>query len=497
MNGLTRVRGLPLVTQLKPFGREFVAIPELAHPQNIIETTYDVRWETSLRAFRPELTQLGCGMIGVSRTDFSSRARRGVTIGRLVCWTTPLRIFFCVVLFVAPGAASLRVCAQTTDSKSAAAGSEVRVRDTAGTEISGKLTRMSNQELTLSTGAGARTLPLGNLAKLEFGTASQKSAGDFRLQLADGSQITASSITSDGQSLLAQSASELLSLPNSAIANVLIGELLPDQKKYWDENLSSKLEADQLLVRQSSGALTKIDGIIANITEEAVEFEFSGQTIPVPFARLAGIRFFQNDGQASQPVAGSLLDRFENLYVFSAIEVDGSEIQISLSSGPELKLPLSDIHVVNFALGNLQHLADLEPLRSKSESVFRFELPSVDPGSSLGIRRLDPIRLPGKTRGPGLEFLGDGSATYEVPEGFTQFSGTVQLAPRGSKFTRCEVTISLEGEVLWQTKLTQPRAPVAFDVAVKEKQRLELDCKSTSSLPTGNIVQWLTPVLTK
>ena len=327
------------------------------------------------------------------------------------------------------------------------------------------------------------------------------------VRLVDGTQLHASSIQSADQQLTLAIGSRQLTLATEYVSSIRFGSLSDDRLAEWRQYRDSEASSDTLVVRQPTGALTKIEGIVLGIAADGVQFEFGDSKIPVPFARLAGIRFFTSVGPPEGRAAGHILDGLGNDWAISSLTGphrsdeskadDAFNVRVRLLAGIDVEIPVAELVVIDLATGSTMFLADLAPLRRTAKTLFDFPVADLNQDSLFGDRRLPPHTIPGSSLGPSLEFIGSGQTTFEIPDGFSKLQGAVEIRPQGDKFTPCTVKILVEGELLWSQRLAENNAPVRFELSVPANQRLSLVVDANSEIPTGDVVRWLAPRLMK
>ncbi len=353
-----------------------------------------------------------------------------------------------------------------------------------------ELEQLTDTMLTVASGGNVRELPLTNLRQVQFQGAVLTGVGPFAISLRDGSTFTASSLISDGPVIKMKlvGGSELAA-PTQWISDIRLRELTDSQRTQWQAIRDSRLTADMLVLVRSEESLDKIEGIINRITTEAVEFEFSGQTIPAPLTKLAGVRFYSRAEGATAGAKLSAIVRDTSGSTWNAAKLTiakgGDTLELTLRGGLVFNLPLSQTLDIDFAVGSMKYLAELVPVaRTATE---RFPLATTVAGSEslFGPRaasRQDP------KIGPSLQFLGSGTATYRIPAEFTRLVGSVELNPPGNKVTPCIVQVLLEKKIVWEQRLSAAKEPHPFDLPVTSDQRVQFVVKADSNLPVGDVV---------
>lgn len=384
----------------------------------------------------------------------------------------------------------------------------IRVQDSSGNVFAATLSSISTETLRVVRESEVVELKYENLGRIDFlspEVANQEdveqvtrpeSQNSIQILLRDGSRIGATELNTDEEQLVAKVGKEKIGFLTPQVRWVRFSGLTEEQEASWQKNLSDELSSDRLILKQQNGTLTKIDGIVVGIKSESVLFEFSGQQIPIPFSRLAGIQLFAATQPKKLTALSVLTDRPGNQYFVAEFgEALDSTLSFRLVCGTEVVLRTRAVASIDFGVSSSKSLADISPIRHQAKSLFNFPVDELSQDVVFGVRRLKGIDIPGSTTGPGIEFLGSGEATFEIPEGFSKLIGSVKLNPRGNKFTGCTIEIYSESTLLWSKKLDQADVVFAFEVPVKSDERLRLVVSANSAIPTGDVVHWLEPRL--
>lgn len=356
-------------------------------------------------------------------------------------------------------------------------------------KIRGELLSLDTESARFATEAGEIQLSLGELRRVSFyDHPAASSPVDQWLTLRDGTQIPITSVVLDAgaKGVLKVDRTCEIVLPTEHIADVRFKSLTPAQSTQWEAYRQSRLSADMLVLVRSEEVLDKIEGIVASISPETVNFEFSGQTVPAPITKLAGLRFFSNRDAPLSRLAAVVKDVYGGSWQANELGLAPAdkEVRIKLRCGAEVGLPLSMIQEIDFSVGSQKYLSELPAVDRTTQG--RLALAKSIPGSDNIFGADSPVG--GSVSSSNIEFFGGGSVTYRVPEGFTQLSGSVELSPQGGKTTPCVVQVLIERKVAWEKELASIRQPESLEIPVKQDQRVQLIVKSSSPLPVGDIV---------
>lgn len=378
---------------------------------------------------------------------------------------------------------------------------------------------ISAEGVELDSGAEPSLIPLTKLRRLSFAKPVADQRGDSnaaqQATLRDGSQFRYQTFSLAGGNASFELGSDaVLKLPAAAVQHVQLQQLTPPQWTQWQAIVQSRATADRLVLIRSADALEKLEGIVSAVDADAVSFDFGGQVIDAPLAKLAGLCLFSASPTASGtsgsagPGAGTKLsaivrDRSGSRWMAAAISLpkNSQRVELQLLAGATVVLPLEQLSEIDFSSGSTQYLADLQPL---SRSSLKNASGSGEPASGtlpLGLvvagaddlfgPRSRTVRELGRTTmGPSLEFVGSGSISYRIPAGFTRLRGEVELTPAGNRFTPCQVSVVLENEVIWQQRLSETGRRWTVDVPVAADSRLRIEVAVEAQTPVGDIVLW-------
>ncbi len=264
--------------------------------------------------------------------------------------------------------------------------------------------------------------------------------------------------------------------------------------KQWENLVGSRTSSDVLILQRSPEALDKIEGIISEISDKQVKFEFDGQTIPVQRTKLAGWRFFSANKDKPGKLLAVMRDTLGNSWMIQSIAAatwaPGNKAQVKLVSGVDIEFPIENIGEIDFSFGSMRFLADLEPLERKVQPrlALAVKLPEAD--QLFGPRPSVAETARGATAGPGLQFMGSGSIVYRVPTDFKRLQGSVALTPDGPQYVRCKAQVFVEDKVVWEKTLDTPHDTIPIEIEVEPGKRVRLVVESESKQPVGDLVTW-------
>ncbi|MEZ6134907.1 MAG: hypothetical protein R3C53_08360 [Pirellulaceae bacterium] len=349
---------------------------------------------------------------------------------------------------------------------------------------SAELLGITPQGAEVSSAGETRQVPLVELRRINFDNALLPSGGPVSIHLRDGSRLNAEAVTSDGTTLNVKLTNgSSLSIATALVRDVRLRELVGAQAQQWETHCQSRISGDMLVLIRSADAVDTIEGIVHGISAETVDFEFSGEKIPAPVQRIAGIRFFSKKQEPEGKVAAVIKTISGGAWNVASLELarGAGQFDVVTMGGFKLTIAVDQVHEIDFSVGSMLYLAELEPLELTSTP--RFELGIAVPGAT---RVFGPRAVRGEL-GTSVEFLGGGSITYRVPPDFTRLVGAVELTSPGNKLTPCVIKVLVEKKVVFEQRLAEPRRLVEIDLAIQGDQRVGLVVEAESPTPVGDI----------
>ncbi len=368
--------------------------------------------------------------------------------------------------------------------------SELQIADTQSpAPYIAQMTSINQSALAITQGGTQRELPVANLRRVVFQGTLPVAQGPYEVSLRDGSTFTASLITSDGPQteFTLPSGTSKLVVPTKLLRDIRLRDLTDAQNVQWQAIRDSRLTADMLVLVRSAESLDKIEGIINSIDKDAVQFEFSGQVIPAPFSKLAGMRFYSKSDNVDAKLSAVVRDTSGHVWNANKVICGAGEanVELTLRGGLMLSIPRTQLVDIDFAVGSTKYLAEMQPVARSTVERFPLAIPVTGSESLFGARVATGSNA---KYGPSIEFLGSGTSTYRIPSEFTRMVGSVELNPPGNTISPCTVQILMEKKVVWEQRLTEPKRPLPIDLPVVSDQRVQLVVQTQADLPIGDIV---------
>ena len=239
----------------------------------------------------------------------------------------------------------------------------IEVSTLKGEQHVGSLERLSSEEAVLKTPTGTTTIAGAELLSIRVpsgATAPAAAENSVEIRLTDGTRLRVSSFVSSGtEAVIEHPQLGPLKLPMTVVQSVRFAP--PDAKvdAVWNQLLDKTPKKDQVAVRKAD-VLDHLDGVIGSLDETTVKFQLDGDEIPVKRERVFGLIYARRENLSSKAVAAVDLSSGDRL-VAKAVSFDGATWKVKLVSGAEVSVPMPLVQTVDFSLGKIAYLSNLEP----------------------------------------------------------------------------------------------------------------------------------------
>lgn len=347
----------------------------------------------------------------------------------------------------------------------------VEARTLSGETLSGALTQLSGEQVTLQTAEGPKVLELQRLAQLtpQATAPATKPTPAVWVQLVDGSTLLASEYTvAEGRAHLVTLGGQSVDLGTSDIATVRLqpgNEALAAQ---WARIVADAPESD-LLVVNKEGTLDFHRGVVREVTPAAVQFQLDGDLLPVKRGKVFGLVYYHPRGRDLPAPLGRLTDVEGSTWAVKTLVLEGENLRWTTTLDQEITRPLAAVARLDFSQGKIVYLSDLEAesvrwtpyLGSTPALPFRAEFAA--PRKDTGLEGA-PLELNGKTYAKGLAIHSRTELEYRLPGAFRRLQATVGIddavRPRGN----VRLVIRGDGRVLYEGTVAGSDAPTPLDV---------------------------------
>jgi hypothetical protein len=382
-----------------------------------------------------------------------------------------------------------------------AAGPQVTVKPLTGVSVKGALAHLAGDKVTLDTPNGPQTLAAAELMWVEFPAAASPSKPSVWIELLDGSKLLATAYsTAAGKAQVELTSGQAIEIQARLIRHVRFREQqTPELVTQWREILASPVTGDMVVVRKKSTrtveqgdnepmtvteeALDQLEGTIHSVGPDSVQFEFDGEKIDVRREKLDGLVYYQPaKREFSQPLC-RLIDAGGSAWSLRDVQLAAGQLKGATIGGVALELPLTAVAKVDFSIGNVTMLADLEPDSGDGDLGVSLQPAAMAHkfGSVFKLRTSPPLgadafRIAGLRYDGGLSLHSPLTLVYRVPAGFRWLRATAGVDDSVVAPGRFELIILGDGKELLRKPFDgqSPRTAVPIDLDVSGVRRISI-----------------------
>lgn len=287
--------------------------------------------------------------------------------------------------------------------------------------------------------------------------------------LADGSRFAWTSVAATAREIhFETSRLGKVSLPLSSTASLRFAPGDPKVDEAWNELTARDIKTDLLVIRKDD-VLDHLDGTIGVIEKDRINFVIDGEEVPVKRDKVFGLIFAGRTPGDDKPVCELTTIGGDKLRLRGAIWKDG-KFSGELLAGAAVKIPAESLRSVDFSLGKVQFLSQMEPREAKYtpyfDHVWKHHVDRTRDGT--------PIRLGNRNYARGLWIHSRTQLKYRIGGDYRRFQAVMGIdqavAPRGD----VHVVISGDGKPLLEADVRGADPPQPIDLDVSGVRDLEI-----------------------
>ena len=247
----------------------------------------------------------------------------------------------------------------------------VQVMTLAGEQRQGTLESLTSDAVTVNEGSKPVSIPLSDVLSVQATNQPINTAAELSIEitLVDSTRLRVKSFVTSGSSATAVHP-ELgeLRIPVTSIANVRLVAADPKIDGEWKQLVERPLKKDAVAVRKGD-VLDHLDGVIGALTETNMQFQLDGDDIVVKREKIFGLVFSKRESTVKKAIAQFQLTSGDRLAVKQIARAE-SRWKAKLVSGLDLDIDEKLFHALDFSLGKVAYLSDMEPRNVKLTPYF-------------------------------------------------------------------------------------------------------------------------------
>lgn len=356
----------------------------------------------------------------------------------------------------------------------AAASPPVEVSTLNGDQHVGSLEKLAADELVLKTPSGSTKLPAGELLAIRVPGVMPIPATEslIEVRLTDGTLLRVSAYQSTSAEAIATHPQlGEVKLPLTAVQSVRFAA--PDSRvdPSWKQLLSRASRKDQIAVRKND-VLDHLDGVIGPIDAATIKFQLDGDDIPVKRERAFGLIYAKREATQGKTTATVELAGGDRL-VARTVTWDSDAWKVKLVAGTELSVAASAVTTVDYSLGKIAYLSNLEPRDVKYTPYYDVEWTFRRDRSPPRSGAPPPVSFGAKTYAKSVSIHSKTMLRYRIGGDYRRFQAIMGI----DEYFVCgnvDVVIKGDGKVLFQGPARAGQPPQTLDLDVAGIVELEI-----------------------
>ena len=376
---------------------------------------------------------------------------------------------------------------------------DAQVRPLSGETLEGKIIQLTAEQVVVETKDGPKSISTTELMAVEFTQAKPTEKPTVWIDLVDGSRLVATSYAvTSGKASVDLIGGWTVEIPTRSITSVRFRQQDADLARQWREILAEKPTGDLLVIRKTSTrmeedgenepktvtetALDQLDGAVLNVTPGNVQFQFDGDTIDVKREKIEGIVYYHAASREIAVASCRIVDAGGSQWSVRSVQLKQDMLAVVSAAGVSVELPLSQVAKIDFSIGNIANLAELEP-DGGDETVVSLQPAALGDKFGRLFRRsssppfgAEQFRIAGKTYSSGLSLHSPSNLVYRVPEGFRRLHAVAGVDDSILVPGHFVLLILGDGKELARHEFNGPeqRGPVLIDVEISGVKRISV-----------------------
>jgi len=368
------------------------------------------------------------------------------------------------------------------------------VRTISGKVVSGKTTAISDGEIVITTAAGDVRTPLSQVIALDLRPAKGIAAGTkyTDVRLVDDTILHCQNVAFLGKEMELTLLSGIkLKLPLAFVTWLVRDAQEPKIMAQWEKILAAKIRGDRVAILRD-GDLNALEGTLSTVDTKEQTITFTregGISIPAKLDKLHGLFFFRPDPPTETPLC-RVFDSQGNTLAAAGITFKGDTFELKTTFGAMVELKVEAVARIDFNMGKLAFLSDMDPTRVVEKSRLGFVEPYRRDLNLDG----QPILLD-RSYGKGLSMHAYTELDYNLQGKFKQFKAVLGVDSRVGTSSQARVAIYLDGSLKFNETVSGKVLPIVLDV--KGVSTLRIVVSSPDFFGLGDHATLADPQVTK
>jgi hypothetical protein len=355
----------------------------------------------------------------------------------------------------------------------APAGLQFELTTLSGRRQAGVLTELSSDNASLTTAGKSAKFPLTEVLDIRaIGPKGATAAADARrpeLALSDGSHFFFSGLRVSASGAQVETANlGKFALPLNSLASIRFTTIDPQIADAWRELAARELTRDMLVIRKGN-VLDHLDGTVGSIDDVGIHFVIDGEDVALKREKIFGVVYARRNAEVGKPVCEVTSTGGDFVKVQSAQWTDG-QLKAGILGGAQVSIPGDQIVTLDFSLGKVRYLSQLEPREVKYtpffDQVWTYYRDRPRDGGML--------RLGNKEYARGLWIHSRTLLKYRLNADYRRFQAVMGIDQAVAPLGNVHVVISGDDKVLHQSDVRGTDPPLNLDLDIAGVRELAI-----------------------
>jgi hypothetical protein len=390
------------------------------------------------------------------------------------------------------------------------ADTDARIKPLAGESMEGQVQVLTAEQVVFASPGGDKSFAAADLMSVDFDRSPATDKPNIWVELLDGSKLNALNYgVTSGKAKIELTSGETVEVARRSIASVRFREQDAALADQWREILQAKATGDVVVVRKTSMqtveqngeemtvtmvALDQLEGTVLDVGPESAQFQFEGETIPVRRDKLEGIVYYQPARREYSGPACRLIDSGGSAWSIKSMGLDNGKLRAESVGGVAFTLPLEAVAKIDYSVGNVSFLADMEPdtgggdpavSLQPSAMAFKFgRVFTMRPGPPLGA---SAFQINNQRYDGGLSLHSPAKLVYRVPEDFRWLRAVAGVDDSVVAAGRFDFVVLGDGkELLRHAFGPEERGPLPIDLDITGVRRITIQIDPADGQDIGD-----------
>jgi hypothetical protein len=289
---------------------------------------------------------------------------------------------------------------------------DITIETLGGPQRAAQLVELDQQRIVVTVDGQPQTLDPRDVLALVVSrpTGLDPPVASHWIELVDGSRLESSGFVVTSRIATVRRPDREVTVETQQVRSVRFHPPDPARDAQWREIIDGESSGDLVVLRRSKSSLDQLEGVLHDISEDSIEFEYDDQRLAVKREKLEGLRFFHPTRRTLPDPLCKVVEVDGSTWNVKALRLAGDKLELTTTGGVSCDVPVSQLARVDYSPGNVTYLSDLE-----------FELAECTPfiATQLPAERMLQLYQPRRDasfEGSGL-WLADGSEVQQYDKG--------------------------------------------------------------------------------